>query len=229
MTLIMQAIVGFLLTYVLGSRLTAHWQQRASKQQRYHDALMLHRAEMVRATQTLAELVGKRFYRTQRVLFNYRNVSSNPRLKEELSEIVVEWNERSVEISLDIRAYFENSYLNDFERLQSQLANVTSLILSNRTMTPTEIRQLAIYLSDLRSEYLAFVQGMLYEQRDLDREMYFGVEIRYDRKNLVYWSTWELFKALFVARIQLHSVLRAPSDLGVPQAIWKARSRIDKH
>lgn len=229
MILILQTLVGFFLTYVVGSRLSAHWQQRASNQTRYHEALILHRAEMVRATTILADLVGKRFYRSQRVLLNHGKHDRIPQLISELSLVVVEWNERSVEISLDIRAHFQRSYLNDFESLQSELAEITNEVLSVSLLKSWEVKCLLDRLSVLRSRYILFVQGMLYERRDLDRELYFGVQISYDRDNLIYWSTWELFKALFVARIQHESVLRSPSDLGMPQVVGKARARINEH
>jgi|GEM_PF-3930240 hypothetical protein len=221
---LVQALFAFVLTGIVGAKLAHGWQARASKETRFFEASKDMYQQMVAAADQLSDLAGRRLYASQRLCL----VSSDGALHREAVErykaIVLEWNERLLTIELSIRTKFRNASLYEFENLQNELSeinrNIESFISRNSSRSKNRI------LNDVkivRAKFFQFTQSMMKEAQILHRQMHFGVKVPYEAEALDKMSTQNLIKLLFTSRIESQSIVRSPTDFGLPVNVGDAR------
>lgn len=218
------AIFTFALTVIFGGWLANRWQSNSSKDARFFDISKNNYESMIKVSQDITELLGKRIYSAQRICYNFDNPDAVSRAYEAYSVSLVLWNERLFSFELAIRTAFRHPRLDDFERLQAELASVSYLVLKVFRTGDYNLSQITLRkLEIVRGKFFYFVQGMLKEASLLNRQMHFGVAVPFARHHLDKLSTWEIFKNLILASEKPHCIVRSPSDFGVPVDIDDAR------
>lgn len=221
---LVQALFAFVLTGIVGARIAHGWQARASKETRFFEASRDMYQQMVAAADQLSDLAGRRLYASQRLCLVSRDGALHLEAVERYKAIVLEWNERLLTIELSIRTKFRNSSLREFEELQNELfeinSNIENLISGNSSKSKIRI------LNDVkivRAKFFQFTQSMMKEAQILHRQMHFGVKIPYEPEALDKMSTQNLIKLLFTSRIESQSIVRSPTDFGLPVNVGDAR------
>jgi len=175
------------------------------------------------AAELITTLVGRRIYASQRLCLA-TDESTREEALQAFRQVVVEWNERLLEIELAIRSRFRDTYLISFEYLQSDLAQVSANVLAvTRGDTDVSRSDTLNSLKVIRNDFFVFIEGMLREARLLHRQMHFGVRLQYERDALDKLSTLDLFKLLISPGIKSQGVVRSPSDFGQPVSVGDAR------
>jgi len=221
---LLQAIVAFILTGVIGSRIAHSWQARAAKEARFFEASKDMYTQMMSAAEGIASLIGKRLYAMQRVCLLSPTSSDYNNAVSSYHAAIIEWNERLLSLELAVRTRFKNASLSEFERIQGRLAHVTRLV--ERLIASNDRDQRSSVMEELRrvrAEFFYFTQSMTKEAQLLHRQMHFGVVVKYDRWEIEQMSTQNLVKALFTSRIEGQAVVRSPSDFGLPVSVGDAR------
>ncbi|WP_257539138.1 hypothetical protein [Sphingobium sp. CFD-1] len=229
MSLMLQSVFGFFLTAIVGGWIANRWQQRAIKEARFFDASRLSYDRMTRAAEDLSALSGRRVYAAQRVCLLDGADNAFPEAVAQFRKINLEWNERLMEIELSIRTLFRHSQLTSFENIQQQMANVTRAV--GQIAAGDESISRKRILSDLvkiRHRLFQFIQEMIREAALLNRQMHFGVRVEYDSHGLDRLSNLTLIKLLFVSSIESDSIVRPPSDFGMPVSAREARLGINE-
>jgi hypothetical protein len=121
----LEAILAFLFTVVLGTRIAHVWQARAAKEARFFEASSDMYKSMSEAAELITNLVGRRIYASQRLCLATQE-STRQEALQVFSQVVLEWNERLLEMELAIRSRFRDTYLVSFELLQGDLAAVSA-------------------------------------------------------------------------------------------------------
>lgn len=221
---LLQAVIAFVLTGIVGSWIAHVWQSRAAKEARFFEASKEIYNQMFAAVDQLSGLVGKRIYASQRVCLVDPNGPSFDDAVSKFSEAVITWNEQLLTLDLAVRTKFRDTSLREFENLQGELARITSSIdsyISSRDMSRRKV--LLANLRGLRGTFFEFTQQMMQEARLLHRQMHFGIVVRYDRYEIDKMSTQDLIKCLFTSRVESKPIIRSPSDFGLPVGVWQAR------
>lgn len=226
---LLQGVIAFILTGVIGSRIAHRWQERAAKEARFFEASKDMYAQMVDAADVLSVLVGKRLYAMQRVCMTTPSSAAYEDAVSKYRAVVIEWNERLFSIELAVRTKFKNASLHNFEALQSELSLASSRV--NRIISShsfTESQNTLKNIQKIRADFFVFTQDMMKEAQLLHRQMHFGVLINYDLYEIDKMSTYDLIKSLFTSRIEGQTVVRSPSDFGLPVSVGDARFGINE-
>jgi len=220
----LQAILAFILTGILGSWIAHAWQTRSAKETRFFEASKEMYGQMAAAADDLSALIGKRIYASQRICLTAKGSPLFDAALDAFRKSVIEWNERLLSIELAIRTKFRDSHLYEFDELQSDLAHVTLLLERYLTADDDGQRLMVLRrLRALRNRFFEFTQQMMREARLLHRQMHFGVVVNYDRYEIDKMSTKDLIKCLFTSRVQAKPIIRSPSDFGLPVSVGQAR------
>lgn len=223
MSMFLEAILAFLFTIVMGTRIAHVWQARAAKESRFFEASSDMYKSMSDAAELITSLIGRRIYASQRLCLATDESTRNEALQT-YRQVVVEWNERLLEIELAVRSRFRHTYLMSFESLQSDLAQVSTNVLAVARGDAHVSRSATLAsLKVIRNDFFIFIEGMLREARLLHRQMHFGVRLQYERDSLNKLSTLDLFKLLISPGIKSQGIVRSPSDFGQPVGVWDAR------
>lgn len=223
----MGSIVSVFITAALGTWLAYVWQQRSAKQSRYFEASKAQFELMRQAASEFAEIIGRRLYATHRVCALEIN---NPRFTSAFDELVrsiEDWNNSYLKIELNVRTLFERSAASDLEVIQSRLAGLSERVLKSVKLSSYKRADLIHEVALIRVMYFKFLQRMIDEADYLFRQMHFGVELKYDRFEVRYFSNLQLLKALFSGAEDEAAVVRAPTDFGLPVSTNRARLRIN--
>lgn len=221
---LVQALFAFVLTGIVGTKLAHSWQARASKENRFFEASRDMYQQMIAAADQLSDLVGRRLYASQRLCL----VSNDSIMRDDVirryKDIVLDWNEKLLAIELSIRTRFRHSSLREFELLQSDFYHIgrhlENFISGNNSKKKSEILH---DIGILRQKFFRFTQSMMNEAQILHRQMHFGVNVPYELQSLDKMSTQNLIKLLFTSRIESQSIVRSPTDFGLPVQIRDAR------
>ncbi|TPG14173.1 hypothetical protein EAH87_16530 [Sphingomonas koreensis] len=119
---IIQAVLAFVLTGVIGGWIAHRWQTRSTREMRFFEASKVRYEQMISAADDLSALIGKRLYASQRICMMNRDSPDFTEALRTYRASVVEWNERLLSIELAVRTRFRNTSLFEFERLQTELA-----------------------------------------------------------------------------------------------------------
>lgn len=220
---IVQTIMAFILTGVVGGWIAHKWQTRSAQEARFFEASKVRYEQMLSAADDLSALIGKRLYASQRICMMSRESADFTVALKSYRSSVVEWNERLLSLELAVRTRFRDTSLFEFERLQRELANASVAIDKLLRSETGESRGAVLrQLRGVRANFFNFTQRMLSESRLLHRQMYFGVLIRYDQNEIDRMSTKDLVKALVSSRVEGESVVRSPTDFGLPVRVGDA-------
>lgn len=226
----METVISVLITASLGTWLAYRWQQRSIKEGRYFDASKTQYELMISAGDKLATLVGTRLYASHRLCRISQSNTYYDEAVEDFRQAVLSWNREHLKNDLNIRTLFRSSSVVQFESLQNRLAALTNNI-SRRLETVKAgddpeyllIRQ----IENLRGDFFVFLQGMMSESNSLFRQMHFGIKVNYCDPDIELYSNVDLFKALFSGPDQQASIVRSPSDFGLPVTASNARLGVD--
>lgn len=229
MEIILQTLLAFLLTGVLGGWLTHNWQDRARKDGRYYDAQKSRHQLMMDTAQQTTDLLAKRLYALQRIILNANDPEVLAIAISDHAIATKVWNEKLMSIEVALKSYFRNVYSYDLEVIQSDMAALSRDVLQSIRRGDLDAGTAWSKAVDVRHQCFGFLRQMIEEAKLLDREMHFGVRLNYSKEDIDEWSTKDLIKGLFTTRIEDQSVVRAPSDFGTPVNRWEARLGIDEH
>jgi hypothetical protein len=212
----MWSVISVLITAGLGTWLAYVWQQRTVKQTRYFDASKSQFELMREAVAEFAKVIGRRLYATHRVCALDSTSSRFDSALDELFLSIEDWNKNYLQIELNVRTLFVNSTASDLERLQSQLTLLSNKVIISAQASSNHRKTLLKDVALLRQSYFRFLQAMIDEADYLFRQMHFGVKLNYDRWSIRYFSNLQLVKALFSGAEDESTVVRAPTDFGLP-------------
>jgi hypothetical protein len=228
-SVLFQSILAFVLTGVFGTWIAHSWQARAAKETRFFEASKSTHQSMVDAANKISDITARRIYAMQRLCLLDQSSENYKVVVDDYHKVIVQWNENLLKMEINVLTLFNNSYVSDFEQLQSEFkdlsAHVSNVIKGNgRSSKVDTLKKINI----LRGKMSFFVRGMLKEAGFLHRQMHFGVRVDYERFNLDRFSTTQLFKLLFVSSVQGEAVVRSPSDFGRPVNVHDARLGINE-
>lgn len=229
MQLLVQTILAFFFTVVLGTRIAHVWQTRAAREVRFFEASRAIHQQMREASDELIGQVGRRVYAMQRLCLSPPGSIGFDEAREELRAAVLDWNKHLLKMELSVRILFRETYLNTLEELQQRMALTTTKIFHSADGKRAYSQQQLLYeVVTLRHDFFGFAQGMVKEANLLHRQMHFGVKVDYDQYNLEKLSTKDLLKLLFAPGVQRKGVIRTPSDFGTPVSVWEARFGVNE-
>lgn len=229
MDVVFQTLIAFLFTGVLGTWISHNWQSRALKDSRYYDAQKSRHQLMIDTAQETTELLSKRLYALQRLILNVNDPERLTSALEDHGQATKIWNEKFMSIEVALKSYFRQVYSGELENIQSELAALARDVahgIHNGHLNVGDAWSRAVVV---RRQCFEFLKEMIDEAKLLDREMHFGVRLSYSREDIESWSTKDLVKGLVTSRVEGQSIVRAPSDFGIPVDRWDARLRIDQH
>lgn len=221
---LIQAVLAFLLTGVIGGWIAHMWQTRAARENRFFEASKGIYQQMIDAANELATSVGRRLYLSQRICLLKHGSDDFEQAVQSYKLCVIDWNEKLLVQELSVRTKFKTAYLSEFEYLQADLAGIgrriSGIIAGDPAFSTNETLNV---IKEVRYRFFEFTQTMMREAQLLHRQMHFGVRISYDRWGIDKMSTQNLIKLLFTSRVEGESVVRSPTDFGLPVAVSDAR------
>ena len=222
METLLQMLLGFLLTGLIGNRLLQAWQarnwflqQRFLGQEKEYIALK-------ELTDEIATLLGVRIFHMQRLiraLVNGDDAKIISRTKE-YDEVLKRWNERltSFYVRLPILAHYALAKRLE-ESIQAKLVSIGATIenlAANRApgvrIQRTNANRVENELLAIQGQAISFNKELLRVVRSRRTDVYFGTPIKFSPHTVNRFSTWQLVKALFIRDINSLSIVRAPTD-----------------
>ena len=220
MTQIATVIVGFILTGIVGNRLAQAWQQRHwLSQQRF----LGHEKEYTSLRDLCDEIsksISRRLWAMRRVQLSFSSgtIDVRERLKA-YDEALSGWNESLSSFYVRLTLYSSYEYAVRLEDIQKQMAlygsRIEKIAVQKISGTPppqTQIRESRIDLDSIQGIIFEFNRDLLNIVGVRREDLYYGSKIEYRSYNLPYFSTLDLFKALFVRDVDAHSIVRPALD-----------------
>ena len=217
-------ILSFLLTGVVVNFLIQRWQHRNwVNQQRFLGAEKTY--ESMKATaDEISISASKRLSAMFRVTFALDQ--SDERLEERrkiYSDALDEWNQKINSFYYKTTLFFGWSMTKRLEDdLNAQLVSAGALIEASirkrehKSDEPTGKKEILKRLYSIQGMLGAFNRDMLRSVMHQQAATYQGVEINYSVRNLVFLSTWQLFKMLFITRVDDFRVVLTSFQLEPP-------------
>lgn len=177
--------------------------------------------ELKELADEIACLLGTRIYRMQRLATGLLQAADDrPNDFAEYDEALKHWNERltSFYVRLPLLADFdlalrlETTIQHELVRVGSELEDLIHVRRSGVKVGRTAVLKLKDKLNMLQGRAVNFNKTMLHVVTARRTEVYFEKEITFAPEHLKYFSTWQLFKALFVRDIHSLSVTRSAFD-----------------
>lgn len=217
-------VLTFICTGVAANWLVQRWQYRNwLNQQKFlgaeksYEALKLHSEE-------IARIASRRLSSMFRLVFSLDQGSERLEERRKIySDCIDEWNQSinifyartTMYLNFDMTKRLEDDINARFVEIGARIEKLIKERVANPNVSLSKIR----VLDDLYA-----LQGVLGNfNRDMLRHVinrrastYQGVNLKYDRRNLQYFSTWQLFKALFITRIEEFSVTLTAFELEPP-------------
>lgn len=223
---VITVIVGFILTGLVGNRLLQHWQLMSWRRQQN---FLGHEREYVAVrdlADQLSNAMGKRLYHMKRLRASIGNMEISEvedRLKV-YDDVVVSWNEclNSYYVKLKIHASVDYAYRLEREvqeAFSSAGADLEILIRRKRigNSVPKDLlKSLDFRLNTIQGVIGDYSRDLTRKVDDMRKRIYFGEKITYVESELAQFSTWELFKALFVSSVDGHAVVRTALNSRFP-------------
>jgi len=227
----LEIALGFLLTGLLGKWLAQAWQNRAWLLQQRFTGREREYNDLRDLSAELAGLLAVRIYCTQRLMFSLfsgknasestdQQISAMRTIHDEYQDAIVQWNKRLATYYIRLPLLASYQMANDLEQLiQKPLVSVTAdldrqwtaFLVQNR-LSATAYRDIDQRISSLQGRSIDFSKRLLLQLRAMRTDVYYGRPIKFSYENLNKFSTWFLFKALFVRDVNSLSVVRAPLD-----------------
>jgi len=220
------AFVTFVFVGIAGNWLVQAWQQRnwlnqqrfLGKQKEYHD--------LKDVFEEIVNLAGRRITRMRRL--QYALHRSNDELVkvrlEEYDKILTEWNDRLNSFYVRLKLYTPYEMVARLENIHESFFSIgvrlEEAVRRYQQGTPPAVRVIEKLDNDmnaLNGVIGNFTRDMLRHVEEIGKETYFGVEVKLKPDTLELFPTWQLVKALFKPRVQIHSIVRTAIDLGEPK------------
>jgi hypothetical protein len=219
---LLSIVVGFVLTGLIGNRLLQSWQARNwFLQQRFLGQEKEYLA-LKELADEIASLLGVRIFhmhRLNRALARGADEKINSRVQE-YDDAVKRWNERltSFYVRLPMLARYDLAIR--LERsIQAELvktgATIENLVVNRRpgaSIPQKEAIRVENELNAIQGKAIAFNKQLLDVVHSRRTDIYFGKPLTFSPQTLKYFSTWQLFKALFIRDVNSLSIVRAPMD-----------------
>jgi len=222
MDTLLQMLIGFLLTGLIGNRVLQAWQarnwflqQRFLGQEKEYIALK-------ELSDEIATLLGVRIFYMQRLirtLVNGDDAKITARIKE-YDEALKRWNERltSFYVRLPILTQYELARRLE-ENIQAKLVSAGATIeqlAANRApgvgIQKADANRVEREILAIQGQAISFNKKLLYLVRSRRTDVYFGTPIKFSPHTVNHFSTWQLVKALFIRDINSFSIVRTPTD-----------------
>ncbi|MGV1904093.1 hypothetical protein [Agrobacterium cavarae] len=228
--LVLQLTLAFLLTGVLANWLVQKWQHRNWLRQQHFLGQEKDYTALKALFDEIVRLSGKRLSRMHRlavILAQSDDALMQERLKQ-YSDVTAEWNENlnSFYVRLTMHADYsmtqrlEKSVHAEFVKVGRELEVLVDKRRHGSTINTRDINRVVASLDTVSGRLFSFNRDMLGLVQSLQRKVYVGIEIKFSESTLDFFPTWELFKALFVSRIKLHSIVRSSVDVDMPSRSW---------
>lgn len=214
------AVLGFLLTGVVGNWLLQRWQYRSWVRQKRFSGVESEYIALRDLISDLSKEIGKRLFRMNRLFYAIK-MNSDSAIDNRLAiydESVVSWNEQynglaarlTVLSTFDNTKRLENKIVQPFQLTGHLLETAIRKIRSGSPPTKEELDEISVMLKSLQRNVALFDRDMLNQVVSARNRAYFGYKIEYNPGNLDKMSNFELIKALFASNVDLHSISRAP-------------------
>jgi hypothetical protein len=197
-------VLGFFLTYVVGSWLTSAWQIRNWRYQKESDIIKERISLQIELVEELGNLIGKRLSRMQRLLSAIRGGDSESieNSWNANDKVVLDWNDNISGTSTKLRQhfsfedqiYFESYILKFFSEIQEKIYR--EYRKENADNNNIENIQNNLYM--LRRQTNIFIKD-LWDEIDKTKASFDGV-VDISIENLEKLSYLFLIKSLFKAR-----------------------------
>lgn len=220
---VVAVIIAFLLTALAGNRLLHRWQLRAWIQQQRFLGQEQEFNELSSLSSEIAGLIGARLFcmrRLNEAVFS-QNESELDSRRQEYYEILKRWNERlpgffvslSVHAGMGTSIELEKCIQDLLVQTGSDLERLVRFRKSSRTPPREQKIRISRELDRIQARSISFNEALaqLVQSRRPDR--YFNQRIVFSIGTLHYFSTWQLFKALFIQDIDSLSISRSSLDL----------------
>ena len=226
MSSFLSVITGFILSGIIVNHLIQAWQQRNwVLQQRFlgHEKEYLALKDL---SDEIASLLGARIYHMIRLTLSLRRSSpdqiKNRRIDHDT--VVKQWNERLTSFyfrlpllaNYDLAFQLENSIQNSLVAIGSQIDDLLFKKESGKQIENPDVKEIIKGLHKIQGKSINFNKKLLGVVADRRREVYYGLKVQFSLYNLEKFSTWQLFKALFIRDVNSFSIIRPALDHPLP-------------
>ena len=108
------------------------------------------------------------------------------------------------------------SIQNSLVAIGSQIDELIYLKKSGKQIEDYEVREILKRLNKIQGKAINFNKKLLGVVESRRMEVYYGVKVQFSLYNLEKFSTWQLFKALFIRDVNSFSIVCPTLDLYMP-------------
>jgi hypothetical protein len=220
-TAVISVLLTFLGTVLIGNFLIQRWNQlNWLTQQKFAGAEKDYLA-LKELAEEVARLAAHRLLRMQRLLSAIgKDAAVLKQRLHEYDEAQASWNEKLGSFNVRFAMYanynmalrLEREVQNRFRRAGIALEVFVEAALGGRAVTQAETVRVRRELNRIQGLLFEFNRDLLKLVKNRETLIYEGMPIPFRRKNLNAFSTWYLFKALFIADVQSLTILRPASN-----------------
>lgn len=206
-TAVITAIITFVLTGLVGNFLVQKWQQRNWINQHRLLGAEKQFKELQNIFDEIMSLGDARNYRVRRLVrHKLSEEQALERLRHDYDESVVRWNDRFNSLCVRLTMYagytrytevLEGDIQPAFVAIGERLDIAVSHLVAKEAIPRALKHELESRLNEMSGKLFSFSRGLLRVLLTKQKEAYEGEKILFSEKNLVLFSRWYLFKALF--------------------------------
>jgi hypothetical protein len=239
MTAIVTIVVTFILTGVIGNWLVQRWQHNNWLRQHRFLGVAKDQESLRQIFEEISQSAGARLWQMFRLVKGIGRFEEQE-LRSRVSEYekaLSQWNEKLNIFYAKLTLYSKYDYTSRLEwdiqaRFVENGVRIERLVrkrLDGHAIRSQDIVAALDGLNALQAIIFNFNRDLLRIVQAQQEIAYYGVRVKFSHDTLDLFPTWQLFKALFVSRIESLSVVRSPSDLDKPIVGWESWLRIHKH
>ncbi|MES1940757.1 hypothetical protein T5B8_10962 [Salinisphaera sp. T5B8] len=215
-----ETIVSFILITLFGGLLADRWQRRSWLIKKRYEQLEYRCGDLEQLAQEIASLLTARIYHTKRIIKQLQ--SGNQLLDaEKYSASITDWNENLV--SFYVRLNILTCYPDTIElekkfqmRLRSVSEEISTYLSAHSVHSEKSLAQLAQETHSVQIDAQHFIAKLLSQAEEDRKAIGKGAKLKFEPSKFRYFTTFELFKALFVRDINRHTICRSPVDPTFP-------------
>lgn len=224
-TVVISVILTFVFTGLIANWLVQRWQYRNwLNQQRFLGSEKKYEALKEHAD-NISRLASRRLSAMFRVVFTLDQ--SEERLEERrkiYSDTIDDWQQNVNSLYTKTTMYFswnmtkrlEDEINANFVSIGTRIDKSIRIAQRREEISPPSKQKILNDLYSLQGTLGNFNRDMLRHVIHQQKSTYHGVEIGYNEADLQYFSTWQLFKALFLTRVDQFRIVLTAFELERP-------------
>ncbi len=215
---IITAIVGFLLTGVLGNYLIQKWQLRNWLTQQKFSSIEKEYSEIKELAEEFSKISNERLFSMRAVLYSLKinDKQLHKTRKNEYRDSIKTWNQKYGYFSAKLpflMSQLQTQYFD--EQIHKQLVAASSLLdnaISNKSSTPTINAKIENILIEVNRACIKLTNEILQAAKRKHMSIHKETKLPYDSHSIEKYSIWQLIKALFIKDVNSFSVVRSPLE-----------------